>query len=201
MSRHSEPFTPFSLTSVAKELSRDTVFEMKQKNRASRRCNSSYYCARNAAEVLPLLIRILRTQSAVLIPFKGFTISEHTLLIKIQQGWLYLIDRSDQQGILRELRSRMTIAKTKEGILLDFKQKELPKVATESEDAELKTWRDKIDTFVSESKPGEILDISGLRLSVSEIKGIHESFMNLPSFLIRASSSSIHILHRVLPST
>jgi hypothetical protein len=167
----------------------------KEEIRKSRRVNSSYYAASHAAEIMPVLAEIMRDGKARFFNYSVFGLSKSSLQIKILQSWLWLIDHADPDKKYAELRTKCFVRPEAEGIRIGFKSRFGAAGRSPSTVDEGVSWRAKLDEFLEKAQPKDILTMSNLTLTVSDIQEFSMRMEELkPHFMGMASGTEIQVL-------
>jgi hypothetical protein len=141
---------------------------------------SGYYNSSSAAEVLAILLKVLKEPGKTLIiPWSEFKrLSVTSVFIKITSGWNYLIDKCEPEDsdIFLQLRARYSVKRKPDGIHLAPRyfhaRAKAPacllmdptNVATESE-AAWQTWQDDLEKFFNNAKSNDMYIKKELALS------------------------------------
>lgn len=196
----SKELTPKELEAL--ERTHPAVFEKlrprenKRSPRWSEGTNPPYYTARFAAEVKPIIDKLLLDDSAkIIIDKKEFpNVKRQTAALKLKQGYLYLIDHMDNNGAYKSLEKLLQFKACAEGVEIflelnilkkdktkkyEFKEvkKDTPLPATQSVAS---SWRSKLEEFLDDPSIHEY-HINGVLLSPEDMEYAQELLQHIPS--------------------
>lgn len=165
----------------------------------SKKSRSPYYteeCAYNMKEIFDSMIQDGKRR---VMYFKDYPkVREETLLQKVNQGKLYLLQRLDPDGKYAQFCAKLFIRHRRGiGLIFDL-SRPIAKLITsplmENDEIEIVELREDINNFLSEGKIGEKLERIGLSLSPENLEEIENMLEGVPNILSKVTLNSIKII-------
>jgi hypothetical protein len=124
-------------------------------------------------------------------------LNKATLYQKITQGWLYLIEHMDPEGVYKNLRLECEVQREHEGVRIARKANMQTKsiAATLAASATLDgasqtgsvvNWRSALEEFIVNAKEDDVFNMDGLTLDDEDIQNIKSMLITIPGMNVIA---------------
>lgn len=155
-------------------------------NRGSFGSNYSYYNPKTAEMVKNVIDAMLADpdkldQKLFLRDFRA--LSRGSLYVRCWQGFRFLRDKLDPDGIYKEAHKHITMRKSVDGIRFMWKR-DVSKIKSMPVQPEQKTkeWKDQFDEFIENAAPGDTFLRKDIEIDNDDREYIKRSLINLPEF-------------------
>lgn len=162
----------------------------------------SYYTEKEAKELIPIIDAMMVDKEDREFRFEDFSAywKPNTVWIKLNQALKYLVDHLDTEDHkYRSFRDQIQVRRTKNGVLFhwvsDASYTNRSWVAHKINPNILAEYKQKVYSFMENSKPGEYLHLENLSLSPHEIEDLNTLLEGNEVFISKISAHEIKIVH------
>jgi hypothetical protein len=172
------------------------------------RTNAPYYRERFALEIKRDLDSMIKeyeekgTADPLEYRYDESNLSRHSLYLKVNQASLYLREELDFEGVYKRFFQMVSVTRERNGVRITLNKdlrshvpQDLRATRILPKDIQTSVYKQKLETFLLESKEGEVLEIDNLSLLPEEMQVITASLAPLDNFMARITSRLIKVRH------
>lgn len=167
----------------------------------SKRSSSPYYNERAANELKVSLDDMLENGQDMLFPINdGRQRSIHSLYLRINQAFRFLMDYKDPNGIYAQLNERIRIRRmfgigVKLELIDGADAVGLPRAKVARNPINRLSWKDAVESYIENAKVGDDpLLIENIVLMPSQIQELKDSMLGISGFIYSVTAKSIKIV-------